>query len=121
MTGTHRAVQSPIDAGIRRITPESWRMLALAATGLLVASNLAWWSTTRSGAEQRGSPPAAASTLPAPERVIYEYGPTPLAAEVPTPVDQTPTPLRPGERCAGGQIIRRLPNGWEGVGRPCTP
>lgn len=116
-----RAAQSPIEVTDRGLSPTAWRRFALVALGLLVLSNLAWWSTTRPGAAAHAAHPSDAAALPAPERVIYAYGPTPVTVESPKPVERTPTPLRSGERCAGGQIIRRLPNGWEGLGRPCTP
>lgn len=101
--------------------PRTWQTVALVALGLLVLTNLAWLQSGRAEPDG-GHTGLPAGPMPAPERVIYEYGkPADVAVEPPPLVDATPTPLRPGERCAGGQIIRRLPNGWEGLGQRCTP
>lgn len=88
---------------------------------LLVLSNAAWLHASRSVAAPSATGPDG--RLPAPERVIYEY-PKPVPASAtpaPTLVTYRTTPLQEGERCAGNQVIRRLPNGWEGTGRPCNP
>lgn len=99
----------------------TWQTVALVALALLVLTNLAWLQSGGAGSGD-GHASLPAGPMPTPERVIYEYGtPADVGVEPPPLVDATPTPLQPGERCAGGQIIRRLPNGWEGLGQRCTP
>lgn len=107
---------------LRSWTVATWRLVAGATFALLVLTNLAWLQSSRAGTAPAHADESRALPMPAPERVIYEYGPGVETPPAPAPlVKATPTPLQPGERCAGGQIIRRLPNGWEGLGRPCTP
>jgi len=107
------------------LSPARWRRSTWQATtgvllALLVVSNAAWLHASRSG--EGATFARAPAHLPSPERVIYEY-PKPVAAAAAEPVLVTyrSTPLEAGERCAGNQVIRRLPNGWEGTGRPCNP
>lgn len=109
------------------LSPGHWRRSTWQATtfvllALLVASNAAWLHASRS--DGRGSDGFAhdAHQLPSPDRVIYEYA-RPVAASpaAQKQVAYRSTPLETGERCAGGQVIRRLPNGWEGTNRPCNP
>lgn len=99
----------------------TWQIAAIVLLALLVASNAAWLHASRS--EAAGFESAHdAGHLPSPERVIYEYPtPAPAAAVASKQVAYRSTPLEAGERCAGGQVIRRLPNGWEGTNRPCNP
>lgn len=97
----------------------TWQAAAIVLLGLLVASNAAWLRASRSTASE---PDAHLRQLPTPERVIYEYPrPAAVSATAPTQAAYRATPLAAVERCAGGQIIRRLPNGWEGSNRPCNP
>ena len=97
----------------------TWQAMAIVLLALLVASNAAWLHASRSGNEALLHGPGA---LPSPERVIYEYPrPAVVATAAPKQVAYRSTPLAAGERCAGNQVIRRLPNGWEGTGRPCNP
>ena len=114
----HRRSAFLFPARWRRST---WQASALVLLALLVASNAAWLHASRSGGDTAGFA-RAPGHLPSPERVIYEY-PRPTAAPAAEPVLVTyrSTPLEAGERCAGNQVIRRLPNGWEGTGRPCNP
>lgn len=99
----------------------TWQATAVVLLALLVASNAAWLHASRSDGDTAGFA-RAPGHLPSPERVIYEYPrPTAAAAAAPTLVTYRSTPLAQGERCAGNQVIRRLPNGWEGTGRPCNP
>lgn len=99
----------------------TWQAMAIVLLTLLVASNAAWLHASRSDddatrfSRQLGH-------LPAPERVIYEYPkPAVVAPAAQKLVAYRSTPLEAGERCAGGQVIRRLSNGWEGTNRPCNP
>lgn len=99
----------------------TWQAVAIVLLALLVASNAAWLHASRSGSNATGFS-RQLGQLPSPERVIYEY-PRPVAPSpaAPAQVAYRSTPLEVGERCAGGQVIRRLPNGWEGTNRPCNP
>lgn len=99
----------------------TWQAMAIVLLALLVASNAAWLHASRSDDDASGVS-RQLGHLPAPERVIYEYPrPTVAAPAAQKQVAYRSTPLEAGERCAGGQIIRRLPNGWEGSNRPCNP
>lgn len=99
----------------------TWQATAIVLLTLLVASNAAWLHASRSDATGDGVS-RQFGQLPSPERVIYEYPkPAVIAAAAPKLVAYRSTPLQTGERCAGGQVIRRLPNGWEGTNRPCNP
>lgn len=100
----------------------TWQAMAIVLLALLVASNAAWLHASRSDSDATGLS-RQLGQLPSPERVIYEYPRSGVAA---SPAAQKQmayrsTPLEVGERCAGGQVIRRLPNGWEGTNRPCNP
>jgi len=99
-------------------TRSAWQAATIVLLALLVASNAAWLHASSSGSDMGAHP----RQLPVPHRVIYEY-PRPAAGSASTPMQEAyrATPLEAGERCAGGQIIRRLPNGWEGSNRPCNP
>lgn len=97
----------------------TWQAMAIVLLALLVASNAAWLHASRSDDDAVFS---RLGHLPLPERVIYEYPkPAVAAPAAPKLVAYRSTPLEAGERCAGGQVIRRLPNGWEGTNRPCNP
>ncbi len=99
----------------------TWQAMAIVLLALLVASNAAWLHASRSDADAGGFS-RQPGHLPSPERVIYEYPkPAVAAPAAPKLVAYRSTPLEAGERCAGGQVIRRLPNGWEGTNRPCNP
>lgn len=114
----HRRSALPFPVRWRRST---WQATTVVLLALLVASNAAWLHASRSNADGSGVT-TAPPHLPAPERVIYEYPqPAAVAAAAPRQVVYRSTPLQAGERCAGNQVIRRLPNGWEGTGRPCNP
>ena len=98
----------------------TWQAMAIVLLALLVASNAAWLHASRSDDDAGGF--SRLGHLPSPERVIYEYPkPAVAASAAPKLVAYRSTPLESGERCAGGQVIRRLPNGWEGTNRPCNP
>lgn len=105
--------------------PARWRRstcqaMAIVLLALLVASNAAWLHASRS--DDDASVSRQFGHLPAPERVIYEYPkPAVVAPAAQKLVAYRSTPLEAGERCAGGQVIRRLSNGWEGTNRPCNP
>lgn len=99
----------------------TWQAMAIVLLVLLVASNAAWLHASRSD-DDGGAFSRQLGHLPSPERVIYEYPkPAVPAPAAPKLVAYRSTPLESGERCAGGQVIRRLPNGWEGTNRPCNP
>ncbi|MCD9096560.1 hypothetical protein LU699_17550 [Luteimonas fraxinea] len=99
----------------------NWQAMAIVLLALLVASNAAWLHASRSD-DDAGAFSRQLGHLPSPERVIYEYPkPAVAAPAAPKLVAYRSTPLEAGERCAGDQVIRRLPNGWEGTNRPCNP
>ncbi|VXB26881.1 conserved hypothetical protein [Luteimonas sp. 9C] len=99
----------------------TWQAMVIVLLTLLVASNAAWLHASRSDDDATRFS-RQIGHLPAPERVIYEYPrPAVVAPAAQKLVAYRSTPLEAGERCAGGQVIRRLPNGWEGTNRPCNP
>lgn len=95
--------------------------MAIVPLAWLVASNAACLHASRSDSDATGLS-RQLGQLPSPERVISEY-PRSVVAACPatqTQVVYRSTPLETGERCAGGQVIHRLSNGWEGTNRPCN-
>lgn len=91
-----------------------WQAIAYTLAAVLALTNAVWFYNWRARAvEHHTELTLARSAQPEPV-IVREY------VERPEPTTRArTTTLADDERCIGGQVLRKIPNGWAGTGRNC--
>lgn len=104
---------------MRRQTPDHsarWQALTYVTIAALAITNAAWFYNWRARAVDHAQvvQQLRRDVKAAEPMIVYQYA----EPRQPTRAQQPP-PLAADERCMGGQVLRRIPNGWAGTGRRC--
>jgi precorrin-3B methylase len=102
---------------LRNRTPDhaaKWQAIAYVLAGVVAISNAVWFYNWRARAvDHHNELTIARSQKKQPEQVIVYR-----EAQRPRESQRRPA-LADDEQCTQGQVIRRIPNGWENTGRRC--